>query len=769
MINRKRKIKVTGHHNIGLIEGPVIIQYESSPEKLIKSFDQVMNLKEYEIDTLLDRPILKDIQDSEKSEIYADDITINQIETKLLVSGARRLLLRGAGGRGKTVLGRLFAHKVRKAQWEVYFIDIQELDESDIDGLTTELEKILNQKSPTLITFENAHSSDAVTSAFVRRTNYFFNHFTNSHFLFLSRDFALDEDIDPFRDWKRKDWYLSVTPYETTILKIVDQYLKSIQSNYQLSPKDLRWLNEHIIVYPSKYSPNVGGNLRLLRLYLNSWDNDEKELSQLTEHDIISELKKYVYSHELERDEELREQLGKVVSVFQFDVPFYAQSHSETDTNISLRLLNGLSHLVRHRGRYFYTLVHSVDAYYIGRCLASIHQEDSYEEFTAHRIIRYIRSIIGTIPSIRVSENIYTLFRNIGLFSPTGLDKHVLLNLIYNEAKELLFDICIQYSLNITYNLLLSITKNPKLGKGEAFNFWNILCERLDDKVLIEKIDASEIRAVALLTREILGYSIQQGLDFYRKYIKLPNVINSDITSFQLFLFELPNDEVTNIIKQMSPDQFVQKAITGATLTNFNWAIDRIEMTDVGPKFLMETFSLIEANYYSQYRELILGAKGYRPIENHINHLNKYNPALRKQIAKDSELVNHTNKLMYTRNKVIDGVRLIGRRFVKNFVAITVLESFFTSFNYNFTGDFRLDFDNMKLIKQLIRKIYKTTSVRKGTEIAEKGQLVISKIIRNLTDKQIKDICYDRQFLDYLEAINKSLLEYVGERCKGLY
>jgi len=145
-----------------------------------------------------------------------------------------------------------------------------------------ELEKIINNNKSVLFIFENAHISDEVTSAFVKRADYFIKNYDNCYFLFVSRDFAIDEDIDPFRDWKKSKWLCFVKPDEILIETIINQFLKANNLKYDLSYIDREWIKFNLI-YKSEVNQNVdGGDLRLLRLYLKSWDYKNINLYELS-------------------------------------------------------------------------------------------------------------------------------------------------------------------------------------------------------------------------------------------------------------------------------------------------------------------------------------------------------------------------------------------------------------------------------------------------------------------------------------------------------
>jgi nucleoside phosphorylase len=738
-------------------------------QSIIKRFSEVIAVEFYKHSSLTEWPVSTDLIAGDKGQVYEDYASIEALDRLVCSAAPRRGLLRGAEGRGKTVLSRLLAFQKEQLGWEAFVVDIRLLStmpREEVDHTVGAIDTIVTSSAkPSLFIFENAHLSDEVSFALIRYIDFAADRYDNLHALFVSRDPEIDDDLNPFRSWKRNKWCLTIRPDQASITGVVRQHLRYKQSSYKLTPRDTDWLEQRFMVRPSAYSSDAGGNLRLLRLYLNVWDDKTTELAQLSEDHINAGLKEHIYFNELQGNEELREQLGKVVSVFQFDVPFYAQSNSEAEISQALRLLGQLSHLVINLGEFFYGLAHSVDAHYIVKCLASIHKV-SNEEFTAHRLIRYLRSIIGTVPSTRVSDNIFSLLRNLGLFSSTEFDKSQVFAVLYDEARDLLLDICMQYRLNIAPYVLQSVEKT--YDRDRAFQFWRELYGGMPPERWREKIKNSDIRAVASILEKVSKYSKDDGLAFYQSHLQFKSLADADITSFQLITLYLPPEEVEAIVTSLNVPEFAWKAVEGGTLTNLNWAIDHIERAASGPRFLKEMFLIIEELYYKEYRSLFLNATDYRPIENHINHLNKYSPRLRVTIAKDRSIQERVEQLRYVKNKVIGGVRVIKRRYVKNFVGIRKYDSFVSNFNHNFSEEFRLELNNLDLILKLIRTINSFTRNADDTAIVERGRSVIGQIVRALTDEQIRGVCCDLRFLEDLEVIDKSLFDYVNEKCKSV-
>ena len=133
---------------------------------IIKSYNEIMLLNNLDYQDLIDFPILNDIE-NENSLVYFDNTLINVIENSITSPLNRRFLIKGAGGRGKTVLSRLFAYKKKHENWEIYFIDIREVSESDITTMTVEIEKRLNVTTPILFIVENSHCNKVIDTHFI--------------------------------------------------------------------------------------------------------------------------------------------------------------------------------------------------------------------------------------------------------------------------------------------------------------------------------------------------------------------------------------------------------------------------------------------------------------------------------------------------------------------------------------------------------------------------------------------------------------------------
>ena len=775
MIKRRRKIKVTGQYNIGVVEGSVNYYNQPSPKNYIKSYNQVMNLKEYEMNTLIDWPILEDIERGDKSEVFIDNDKIKQIDTILTNQNNRRLLLKGAGGRGKTVLSRIFAYYKNKENWDIYFVDVRELAESDIEIITSEIEKIIDGDKLILIIFENTHISDSVTSSFVRRADYFIKNFENCYFLFISRDFSIDEDIDPFKKWKQNKCYILIKPDENLIETIISQFFKANNIAYELTNRDREWIKYNLI-YKSEINQNIdGGDLRLLRLYLKSSDFNKIKLFELNEQHILSSLKRFYVIDELSRDAGLIELVGKVSSIFQFDVPFYSKREYEPYTIELLEYLQRLNEkgIIKNIGQYYFTMTHSLDAYYLSRCLADLHKE-AHEEFTAFKIIDYLKEL-PNIPKDRTGENIFSLFKGALRRSRVEFDNIKVFKIMYEEARHLLLNsISINYRIGIITYILQFISRT--YGSEEAIIFWQELCKNTDKSFWIDKIQNSDDLSVALLTMNLGKISPEEADLFFSNYIEIHFkrlYLSTNLILFQHFIRYLSLPKIDNIIKEIDLETFKNYIFESTSIIPLNFVLQKFTATvenhkvrDIGFRFLKTLFGEIERNDFNRFKSYLLNQESFAAIQRLRENLNQIYPSLRIKLEADNEFKSHINRI---RNKSIkqtfDGKTIIKKKIVKGLLHLKSKDEFIKFIKNNF-NDFVLDFESFNTISRLFDKIYKMTYDDKDNR--EISKQVISRIVGQLSDNVMQEACRDQRFIELLEKIDSEIYNQFCNRCKDI-
>lgn len=734
-------------------------------KKLVKSYHDIMQLKGHENDNLLDWPVLEELKRVEKSEVYVDKVKLKEINEILLNPKIRRLLIMGAGGRGKTVLGRLLAYNKNNENWDVYFIDIRELAESEKKELVFEVDSIISNSDSTLFIFENSHISDEISDYLVKSVNHFVENYYKCHFLFLSRDFARDEDINPFKHWKIKKWFIEIKPNQALIESILKSYIKAHNIQYEISNNDKEWIQNNLMYKTNSSQNTVGGNLRLLRLYLTSWDFTTNKLFELKEQNILACLKKFYVIDELSGDAGLIEMLGKVVSIFQFDVPFYGKREYEPHTITLVEYLQRLNDIgtIKNIGQYYYTMSHSLDAYYLSKCLADFHKE-SHEDFTAFKIIDYLKEL-PSMPRDRTGENIFSLFKGALRRSREDFDNIRVFKIIYEEAKDLLLNtISINYRIGIITYLLQFI--NRTYDSETALSFWEEIKLKTNTQFWIDKIERSDALSVALLTMNLGKISQNECTLFFERYVEThfkKLYLSTNLILFQHFIRYLSLDKVDVIIEELSPESFKSQVLECSSLISIIFIIDKFTKSkgqgkerEKGLEFLKKVFMEIELNHFNNFKTFLLKQNGFATIQRLREALNQISPTLRTKIDTDKELAKHLQELRSQSIKKLPiGTAIIKKKMAKGLLHLRSKKEFIKVLNLNF-NDFELEFNSLNTISRLI---YKTT--QDDERYKSLGLNVINKIIYQLSDEILTEACNDLRFLDMIEKIDNNLYEHI--------
>ncbi|TFH40874.1 MAG: hypothetical protein E4G94_08850, partial [ANME-2 cluster archaeon] len=307
---------------------------------MIESIENVMNK---------DWPTFDDF---EKEHIFLDNELIEKVEN--LLHDHKRCLIKGAEGRGKTVLARIIAYNKHKEKWKIRFINISQNKEEDIDFINKGIERVDEKK--TLFIVENCHASlDKITPNLIEFTT---RECKNASFIFILRkispakkDFFIE---NPFEKWEENGWYVDTNPSYNTILGIIKKFISINNLNYSLTKQDELWIQN---IIESKINQIGVANLRRLRWYLETWKEKRGNLCEVENDHVLEKIIKDINN---QYDPELQKMLFKISGVFQFDVDFDGNKY---DINI----LNNLAQtgIITVMSGYFYRLQHSTDAAYI--------------------------------------------------------------------------------------------------------------------------------------------------------------------------------------------------------------------------------------------------------------------------------------------------------------------------------------------------------------------------------------------------------------------
>ena len=748
---------------------------QTKVKKLVKSYDDVMRIEDAGINNLLDWPILKDLKSGKKSEVYNDEDKLTEIDQILTDRKKRRILLNGAGGRGKTVLSRLLAYKKRQDDWNVYFIDVRELDTTDLETLTGDIHHIIkNSENSTLFIFENAHYSDDNTDELVKSADNFVesNKKQNCHFLFNSRDFARDEDINPFSNWKKRGMSLLIHPNNELIENIVNQYIHANNKKYQLSQEDKEWIKANILPKEDAESTTVGGDLRLLRLYLIAWRNkDNRRLRELEEQDVIISLKKFLLVDELSRDPTLADLLGKVSSVFQFDVPFYSRRTNWSDSKDYIKDLEQLRSKgkIKYTGKDFYTLTHSLDAYYITKCLAS-HDNQSHHEYTGNKIVEYIGELPDH-PANIIIENLVELFR--ALYNNQQEFEKEVFTYIFSNARKRIITLVLNYyeglgmpghkyheGLGILSRILNLI--EIYLGKEEAFAFWEKIHAEIKPDHWKEILLRNKPFYIALLIQVIQRISPDGDIinlkfisdNFDKIYQK------SDLHRLEELFRPLPNSIVDQLTDKMDAPSFASKIMESKRIYL------EFMIIKLNKDFLKNVFLYIKNNEWNSFLEFFRKENSKKYPKSLLGRIRRIDIDFEKclQIELKSYFEDLKNQ---NRKRSPDGRLIIDNKTANNYSNKKFNNDNFRKYlSANFEDDFLITINNVKILKRLLTKIFKSTY---NHPEREQGGKIVEQIIYQLPDEVLKDCCLDSDLLDLIEKANKQAYEYACKKCMDLY
>ncbi len=321
------------------------------------------------------------LDDLEQGRVFIDKEPIKNVEN--LLQKHSRCLIRGAEGRGKTVLARVIAYNKYKdkwvtrysikyeEEWIIRFIDVREIREENINNIYAQLEHAVNDER-TLIIVENAHSSsDKITPVLIQFAE---EHKDKVFFIFTSRKIFTEEhqlSTDPFEEWLNKGWYVDLEPGIEEACHIIETFISAEKIDYSITDRDKFWIEREF------GKKNV--NLRRLKWYLDTWKKEWKEksspLHSVEEKEVIKEVRRHYHS-ELEGNVNLKEMLYNIAGVFKFDVNFYGGGYDKVILN---DLKTRTSIITSMGGDYYgdyYRLQHSSDADYIIKAIAEEKQID---------------------------------------------------------------------------------------------------------------------------------------------------------------------------------------------------------------------------------------------------------------------------------------------------------------------------------------------------------------------------------------------------------
>jgi hypothetical protein len=322
---------------------------------MIESFDIVMNDPDKGWPTL---------DDFKNKRVFIDKNLVKSVED--LLARHPCCLIRGAEGRGKTVLARVVANnRLLEDKGRIWFFDVKECIDERIDEIYNQFKYAVEaSKEKKLIIVENTHTSlDEITPKLVE--------FANKHrevsFIFTSRKILPeDEQIlieNPFEEWEKEKWCVDLEPCLDDAHNIINTFTSA--EGYSPTEQDIRWITNDFeegtinLRRLNWYLETWTINLRRLNWYLETWKEKRGHpcLFAVKKEDVLDKVRKKFLLRELV-DAEFSLFL-EVAGVFQFDVNYYGMTYDNA-------ILPGLVKrgLIGVRGDY-YKLQHTSDAAYV--------------------------------------------------------------------------------------------------------------------------------------------------------------------------------------------------------------------------------------------------------------------------------------------------------------------------------------------------------------------------------------------------------------------
>jgi hypothetical protein len=467
-----------------------------------------------------------------------DNVATKEVDD--LLQKHRRCLIRGAEGRGKTVLARVVGFNKYKEKWKIRFFDVREVRSENIAGICNYIKEIGDKKF--LFIIENARFSlDEITSELIESAN----EHQEASFIFTSRKIFPGKERrlipDPFEEWEEKEWYVDLKPSLEVTRGIITTFISAKNMDYPLTEQDESWVEREF--------GKRAVNLRRLNWYLETWSEIGGPLSSVSKKKVLEKVYNYFLS-ELD-DVNLEEMLLKVAGIFQFDVDFYGRDY---DKAILTELVK--RGIITFVGRDCYRLQHSSDAAYIIEAVAIIGEERDPEAITTDIFKEYLQ---------RKPENYYELMR--ALYQSK---KKRILSEIFGDQEiyEVIFNMIKQDHIRVVSSVLGYLTW--ACGKGRGLEFWSQYKKLGGDTPEEQKEKLKAKLTEASLTEVYFMLYFLNKVD-YNEIIWLANeVLNEDdlvqkaedmsFSTINNLLKFLPNEKISAVISKLDPTDIADKA-----------------------------------------------------------------------------------------------------------------------------------------------------------------------------------------------------------------
>jgi hypothetical protein len=462
-----------------------------------------------------------------------------------LLKKYRRCLIRGAKGRGKTVLSRVVGFNYYKDKWKIRFIDVQEVRKENIDGICRYIDRIEDENF--LFIIENAHASlEEITPKLIEIAN----EHHRDNFIFVSRKiFPGEEQLligNPFEEWEEKELHLDLTPGLEVAHGIINIAAK--KTNYKLTEQDECWIENEF--------GKETINLRRLKWYLDAWSEIGGPLSLVPKERVFEKVLNDFFIEKL--DINLRRMLLNVSGVFQFDVYFYGRDYDAA-------ILTGLVKrgVITFIGGDYYRLQHSSDAAYIIEAEAKLTARKEPVVVTTEILTEYLQS---------KPENYYELMK--ALFQSK---EEPILSEIFNDQKtyDAIFDMVKQDHISVVSWFLHYLTWACSKEKG--LEFWSQYKKLGGDspeeqkEKLKSKLNEATLTEVMILLQSLNKVDSNERIWLANEVLDEADLAQkaedrsfSTINNLMRFL---PNEKTSAFLSKLDPTDIADKAKSSTAQT----------------------------------------------------------------------------------------------------------------------------------------------------------------------------------------------------------
>jgi len=335
-----------------------------SIDKALRPYDKVLSVGKEKM--FLDDASENLIRDK---KLYRNNDYINKV--KQYLDEKKFCLIKAPEGRGKTYLSRIIAydyHTIR--EMKVYFLDLKKynnISDTEIDDKLQEWHTDKNNNY--LIVIENVHAYKYLRE--LLGLIYQWINPTENRIWFLLNARPTDDELDVYSEWKE---IVELKPDKKVVNDIINLYSCEVMREPFANDDERKAFVEEI--YPDKTKAS-GANLRLLRIYLKTWQNhpEIQFISGVSKTMVTNDFKLFYLS---DRTKDEIKALWYISSLYQFDVPL----HEDFVQSVGNLVGEGLLRFEGNR----YHLPHSVDATFLYKAICDYkgkNYDDQMKTFAA--------------------------------------------------------------------------------------------------------------------------------------------------------------------------------------------------------------------------------------------------------------------------------------------------------------------------------------------------------------------------------------------------